>query len=359
MKKFLIINPFGIGDVLFTKPVIMALKDSFPGCKVGYWCNERVSLILKNNPYIDKIFALSRGDLKKISKESKIDAIKKSWKLLREMRRERYDIALDFSLDHRYSLLAKLLGIKERFGFDYKGRGIFSTRKIYLEGYSSKHIVEYYLDLLKFLHIEPKTREMDLFVPESNRAKMRHMLTRYGLKEEDCCVGIFPGAGESWGKNASLKHWSALKFAQLADRLTESFSAKVILMGTDSEIPMADIIVAAAKNKIVNLVGKTSIDETAALMSLLDLVITNDGGPLHMAVALKLKTVSIFGPVDDLVYGPYPPSGDHIVIKRQLDCRPCYMNFRFKGCAFNHACIDGITVEEVFQGARRLIKNEG
>jgi lipopolysaccharide heptosyltransferase II len=337
----------------------MALKENFPGCKLGYWCNERASVILKNNPNLDKVFALSRGDLKKISSESKIKALKRFFKLLCEIKKEKYDIAIDFSLDHRYSLLTKLLGVKERFGFNYKNRGLFLTQKIDLKSYSSKHIVEYYLELLKFLNIEPKKRELDLFIPEPHKVKMRHMLSRYGLKDNDYCVGIFPGAGESWGKNAALKHWPALKFAQLADRLADNFHAKVILLGAESEMPMADIIVAAAKNKITNLVGKTNIDESAALMSLLRLIVTNDGGPLHMAVALKLKTVSIFGPVDDLVYGPYPPSSSHIVIKRDLDCRPCYKNFHFNGCAFNHNCIDEIGVDEVFQAARRLIKNEG
>jgi ADP-heptose:LPS heptosyltransferase len=155
-----------------------------------------------------------------------------------------------------------------------------------------------------------------------------------------------------------LKHWSPLKFAQLADRLTENFLAKVVILGAKAEMPLADIIVAAAKNKIINLVGKTNPEELAAIMSLMGLIITNDGGPLHMAVALGVKTVSVFGPVDDLVYGPYPPSGKHIVVKRDIDCRPCYKNFRFNGCSHNRNCIDEISTEEVFQAASRLIKNE-
>jgi ADP-heptose:LPS heptosyltransferase len=132
----------------------------------------------------------------------------------------------------------------------------------------------------------------------------------------------------------------------------------VVILGAEAEMPLADIIVAAAKNKIINLVGKTNSEELAAIMSLMSLVITNDGGPLHMAVALGVKTVSVFGPVDDLVYGPYPPSGKHIVVKRDIDCRPCYKNFRFNGCSHNRNCIDEISTEEVFRAASRLIKNE-
>jgi lipopolysaccharide heptosyltransferase II len=358
MKKFLVINPFGIGDVLFTTPLIRALKENFPDAKVGYWCNERASAVLKNNPYVDKIIALSRGDLKRVSGASKLEGLKRFLGLLKEIRKERYDFSLDFSLDHRYSLFSKLLGIRQRIGLSYKNRGLFFTRKIDLEGYDSKHVVEYYLELLKFLNIEPKTKDLDLFVSQPEKAKIRHTLARYGIKEGDLLVGMIPGGGESWGNNATFKRWSALKFAQLADRLADGFSAKILLLGSESEGPLADIIVAAAKNKITNLVGKTTTEELVALISVSGLVITNDGGPLHKAVALRVKTVSIFGPVDERVYGPYPPSDRYIVVKRDLKCRPCYKRFHFNGCAFNRSCIDEITVDEVFQAAAKLINKK-
>ncbi|MFA6350646.1 MAG: hypothetical protein WCY12_06980, partial [Candidatus Omnitrophota bacterium] len=97
-KRFLIINPFGIGDVLFTTPVIRAIKKAFPGAFICYWCNERVAPILKNNPHIDKVIALSRGDLKKISGRSWLQGIKANVGLFKSVRRQKCDICLDFSL---------------------------------------------------------------------------------------------------------------------------------------------------------------------------------------------------------------------------------------------------------------------
>ena len=76
---------------------------------------------------------------------------------------------------------------------------------------------------------------------------------------------------------------------------------------------------------------------------------------MHMAVALGVKTVSIFGPVDDLVYGPYPPSDKHIVIKKQIDCRPCYQGFRMQFCDKNRLCLNSITTQDVFDAVRRLV----
>ena len=145
MKKFLIINPFGIGDVLFTKQVIRAIRDNYPDAFIGYWCNERVEGLFKNNPNINKIFAFSMGDFKRVRHESVTEAGSRLIRVLRGIRRERFDISLDFSSEHRYSLLAKILGIKRRVGFNYKNRGRFLTDKIDTNGYSSKHVVEYYL----------------------------------------------------------------------------------------------------------------------------------------------------------------------------------------------------------------------
>jgi len=106
---------------------------------------------------------------------------------------------------------------------------------------------------------------------------------------------------------------------------------------------------------MVNLTGKLNLEELAGVMSELKLLICNDGGPLHMAAALGVKTVSIFGPVDEVVYGPYPPDVKHVVVKKDLPCRPCYKDFRFAGCSNNRKCLQDITVGEVFEQVKGLL----
>ncbi len=356
MKRLLIIDPFGIGDVLFTTPVIKAVKDVYPDNYIGYWCNERVADILKNNPAINRVFAFSRGDLKKLYQQSHLEAIKKFFSLVSAIRKDRFHVCIDFSLDHRYSLICKLLGIKKRIGFNYKKRGRFLTDKIGIDGYKGKHVVEYYLDLLKFIGIKAKDKDLCLSVPRENKAKAQIKLSRLGAKQGDLLIGIAPGGGASWGKQASFKHWSALKYAQLADKIISEFKAKVVILGDDSEIPIGDIITSAMKNKAIDLTGKTTLEELTAIISQPDILITNDGGPLHIAVALGKKTVSIFGPVDELVYGPYPAGKNHRVIKKDLSCRPCYNNFRFQECSREvRECINNISVEDVLIEVRSLL----
>ncbi len=356
MKKFLIINPFGIGDVLFTTPVIRAIKESYPDSFIGYWSNLRVKPLLKNNPQINKIFALSRGDLKKIYQESFFKGIWSAIKLTLEIRKERFDICLDFSLDHRYSLFSKIAGIKKRIGFDYKGRGRFLTHKISIDGYHDKHAVEYYLSLLSFLGIEPKGKELDLFVPVDCSQRAANMLSARLIEANDLVVGISPGAGGSWGKDASYKHWPALKFAELADKLVNEFKAKIVIVGDDTERPIADVIINAMRNKPIDLVGKTGLEILPAIIKNFNLFVTNDGGPMHMAVALGVKTVSIFGPVSELVYGPFPSANKHVVLKWDMACRPCYKNFRLPVCDKDKECLKQVSVDEVFAAAAVLLR---
>lgn len=356
MKKFLIINPFGIGDVLFTTPVIRAIKDTYPDAFIGYWCNQRVEGILKGNKKINLIFPLSRGDIKKIYKRSKLEGIRSFLSLLRRIRKERFDIYIDLSLEHHYSLIAKLLGIRKRVGFDYKGRGRFLTDKVKLDSYNSKHVVEYYLGLLDSIGIRCGNYDLELNVCGRSKVRIDSILRCYGVIDTDLIIGIAPGAGGSWGKDAHLKHWPALKFAQLAKKIAESFNAKILILGDEAERPIADIIANVMQQKVIDLTGKTSLEELAAAIRSLKILITNDGGPLHMAVALGVKTVSIFGPVSELVYGPFPVNGArHIVLKNNLECRPCYRDFRLEPCQRKRECLEGIEIKEALEAVRGLI----
>lgn len=354
-KKILFINPFGIGDVLFTTPLINNIKQAMPECSISYWCNERVSEIFKSDPRIDKIFALSRGDLKKIFQCSIFQGFKELFSLLRRIRKERFEVVFDFSLDHRYGIITKLLRIKKRIGLNYKNRGGFLTDKININGYTGKHVIEYYLDLLKFIGIKPQNKNTRVFVSEENNVKCKNMLKHFGISDKDLIVGIAAGAGASWGKNASLKHWPPIKYARLADKIIEFFKAKIILLGDSNEKPIAEIIAASMKNKPIDFTGKTNLPEFAAAINNLNLLITNDGGPLHIAVSLGVKTISIFGPVDELVYGPYPLSEKQIVIKTGLPCRPCYKKFKMDICDKDRECINSIGTDEVFNAAKRLL----
>ncbi|MFA4989084.1 MAG: glycosyltransferase family 9 protein [Candidatus Omnitrophota bacterium] len=357
MKRVLVISPFGIGDVLFTMPVIRSIKEAWPESFIGYWCNTRVSPLLEGNRSIDRVFGLARGDIKKLFRESFFKGMQAAIKLVWEIKKERFDICLDFSLEYRYSLFAKFAGIGRRVGFNYKGRGRFLTDKIDVDGYSGKHAVECAKELLKFLEIPPCAGGFRLDVSAEVESKAGAMLRAAGINPGDLLIGIAPGAGGSWGKDAAYKHWPAVKFAEVAGRLMEKLKAKVVILGDEQERKIAEVILHTMRSKPVDFTGRVKLEVLPGIIKRCSLFISNDGGPLHMAVALGVKTVSVFGPVSEIVYGPYP-SGDpnHEVVKHDMPCRPCYNRFRLPACDRDKECLKAIGADEVFAAAERMLR---
>jgi heptosyltransferase-2 len=206
------------------------------------------------------------------------------------------------------------------------------------------------------LGIESKRFNFDLFLDEDDLRKAERILNNLGIKKEDFLVGLCPGSGDSWQDIAYYKRWPKDNFSKLCDLLYEALGAKVVIFGSAAEKDLGDFILEATKHKPINLCGKTKLIDFASFLSFCNLFITNDGGPFHIAQGLRIKTVGLFGPVDDSVYGAYPAQDNVIVLKERLHCRPCYKEFKFKGCNFDKMCLRKISIEEVFEAAKRLLE---
>ena len=358
MRKILIINPFGIGDVIFSTPLIAALKKNSQENYIGYVCNKRTSELVSANPGIDKVFVYEKDEYRDIWKRSKTECLKKILEFLARIRKERFDISIDLSLGYQYSMLCMFIGIKKRVGFDYRSRGRFLTSKIGLESFDDKHVIDHYLDMLKPLGIEAGERTgPKVYVPDRDLQWAEKALKGNGITTKDTAVGIICGGGASWGADAGYKHWDGDRFAALADKLVDTCGVKVIFLGDKKESVIVRSVRRAMKNASADLTGGTTVMQMAAVMKKCKAVITNDGGPLHVAVGLGVGTVSIFGPVDEKTYGPYPESDKHIVIsKSYVACRPCYKKFKYNRCE-NRICLDSITVAEVYTAAEKVLKS--
>ena len=164
-----------------------------------------------------------------------------------------------------------------------------------------------------------------------------------------------PGGGSSWAKDAAYKRWPAEKFSGIADKLIDELRAKVIIMGDSSENELCREVAGLMRNKAFSACGETTLPEFAALCGLSRLIICNDGGPLHVAVSRGVPTVSLFGPVDERIYGPYPDEAKNCVVKKNLNCRPCYNDFRFKACP-GKDCLRLIGVDEVYEKVKLALE---
>jgi lipopolysaccharide heptosyltransferase II len=353
MKKVLIVNPFGIGDVLFSTPLIAVIKAQDPSISISYIGNARTASFLKNDPRLDKVFSYERDEFISVYRISPWRFLLKWKKFVDDIRAEGFDVAYDLSNGSPVSVALMLAGIPQRIGFDYKGRGRWLTHKVPLKGYEGRHVAEYILGLLDSPSRHPLTPGMQLFVSAKDTQWAEELMKTHGLQEKGFII-LFPGGGASWGKGAGLKRWSAEGYLKLAEKIIERSKCPIILMGDKNEEALGQGIVAGLRTPVIVLAGQTSLLQSVALMRQAKCVVANDGGPLHMAVACGALTASIFGPVDPVVYGPYPASGKHKVVVKGLPCQPCYRNFRMSDCG-HQRCLKDLTVDEVFEALKELV----
>lgn len=356
--NILIVNPFGIGDCLFTTPLIHTLKDAFPEDKLGFLCNKRVVPLLRNNPFINEIFIYERDDFKQLLSASKLKWLKEFCSFIRQIKKARFDLAIDLSLSANFSFFLWLAGIKKRVGYNYKNRGFYLTKSVKLSGYEDKHVVEYYNSLLELIAIKPKYQDLELYLRDEDRLYTQDIFKEHHIDNSAPVIALSAGGGASWGVEAKIKRWPEEKFALLVNKMIEKYKVTVIILGDLKEKDLLLNIETGLQGKAINLAGRTTLTQSAAIINRADLFIGNDGGLLHIAVALKRKTISFFGPVDPMVYGPYPPDeARHIVLRRTLKCSPCYHKFRLNPCLRNKECLESISVDEVTEKIGKLLTN--
>ncbi len=344
-KKILIINPYGIGDVLFTTPVISNLRMAYPKAIIAYLANRRTADFLKFNPDIARVFVYERDEF--------VGHYQKYFELFNSIKQQGFEVAFDFSLNSTFGFLSAACGIKKRVGFDYRKRGRFLTDRVPLLGLEEKHVVEYYLDLLRLIQIPVKTKQMKLNVPSKDIQWAQEWINSHKIDPAKPLIAVLPGGGASWGKAARFKRWAPLNYAHLIDKIIENFDAAIILMGDSKEEELCREVVSLAHFPVHFAVGETSLLGLAALLMRCQGAILNDGGPLHVAGAVGVKTVSIFGPVDPQVYGPYP-AANHTVVQKLLPCQPCYRRFRQARCG-HISCLRDLSVEEVYRKAQNIL----
>lgn len=354
--RILVGNPFGIGDVLFSLPLVRALRRAFPGGFLGFLCNGRTEELVAGWPELNWHRRFEKDEFRRVWARSRRQGMQMLLGLVDEVRRERFDLFLDLSLGWHYGLAAALAGIRRRVGFDFRRRGRFLTRRMPLTGFDQQPVPEYYLDLLPLAGI---SRAAPPDGPLTLSAEVERRVDRcwadLALPRDRKIVTLVPGGGTSWGRDASYKHWPAERFAQVGDSLASRHGAQVVVVGDQQEEPICRQVAERMQQKPKLGVQFPSLLLLAGLLKRSDVVIGNDGGTLHLASAVGARTVSIFGPVDGSVYGPYPARPIHRVVSLGLACRPCYRSFRFPPCPWDNRCLKELGVEPVLKAADALL----
>ncbi len=334
-KRILIVNVNWIGDVIFSTPFIKAIRDAYPDSYIACLLHPRCAEILKGSPRIDEIIIYDE--------EGEHKGIIGKLMLVLYLRKIRFDIAFILHRSFTKALLTFLAGIKERVGYPTKNRSFLLTRTIGLPD-EEVHKVEYFLGLARGSGIKVSESSYEFFVKDADRESVKKLLKKHEVADKDRLIILCPGG--NWGP----KRWPKKSFASLADMLAEKLNAKIVLSGAIKDSALVEEIKSMMKSSPVVSCGHTTIKELGALLERADLVVANDSGPMHLAVAMKSRVIALFGPTSPGLTGPYG-KGDYRVIWKTKECDvPCYD----VTCTENR-CMELITVEDVFEEAKKAL----
>jgi heptosyltransferase II len=338
LMKIVVRGTNWIGDAVMQVPALRALRRAFPEAHITLCTRSWTQGIFQDADFVDDILLVKPGE--------SLLAQARKWRLAK------FDLAILFTNSFQTALIAKLGKAGKRFGYRNEGRSFLLTDPVEKPSWKNeKHEIYYYLDLISevaaFYGIETPEREprFDLPVSAERKNAARKILEKNGIDFSKKLIVFCPGS-----TNSRAKRWPAENYARLNDRLQSELKANVILIGDQSELDVSGEVVEKSKANPIVLTGKTSLDESTAILSICDLMISNDTGPAHIAAALGTRTIVIFGPTNPKTTHPLGAE----IIRRPVECAPCML----RDCPIDHRCMTGISVGEVFSKARILIEND-
>ncbi|PYU26256.1 MAG: lipopolysaccharide heptosyltransferase II [Acidobacteria bacterium] len=327
-----------VGDAVMSIPALRAIRGRWPNAEIVILARPWVADLYRGQGCADRILIYDN--------QGKHKCFWGRERLALALRREKFDVAVLFQNAFDAAWIAWRARVPERIGYARHGRSWLLTRAIPIpaRGEAPAHEAYDYLELLRragWLERLPRIAEISIAIPEEDRKKALERLLAAGVRKN--AVRIAFASGAAYG---SAKCWEAERYAELADRLIAAFDADVILFGAPQESGMAARIALAMRNHACNLVGATQIGELPALLSTCRLFIGNDSGAMHVAGAVGVPVIGIFGPTDP--EGTRAMTPQFTLIREPVDCSPCFL----RKCPIDHRCMTRISVEGVFEAAR-------
>ncbi len=330
--------PNWVGDAVMAIPALEALRRVRPDAEIVLCSRPLVTDMLRSQHFANR--TLEYAD----------HARHQGWfgreRFIRELRQERFDVAILLQNAFEAAWVAWRARIPARIGYARDGRSLMLSQAIRQPkaGEIPRHESHYYLELLRRAGwIEPESAFKPTFLHVETAAHdaAEEILLRAGARSGAWRCAIAPGA--SYG---DAKCWAPERFAAVADRLISECDADVILFGSPAEQEISTRIGAGMKGRAISLVGKTSVGELPALLSACSVFVGNDSGAMHVAAAVGLPVVGIFGPTDPA--GTAPRTPDFTLIRQPVSCSPCFL----RTCPIDHRCMERIDVDSVFRAVQ-------
>jgi len=340
--NILVIKMSAIGDVILSVPSLRAIRAKYPNAVIKVLVGIQSREILDGCPYVNELIVC---DLKGRDK-----GMLGLWKLGKLLRKSCFDIAIDLQNSKKSHILSALSLAALRYGYDNRKSSFLLNKKIkddapYLDP------IEHQSRTLKLAGVKLEDRSLHLWPSGSDEEAARKFLSDNWVKPEQALVGINIRASGRW----VTKNWPASSIAALSDRLAKELNIRVVLTGAAEDAEFANHILKETRSKPIIAVGRTSITELACLMKRFSVFLTPDSAPMHIASAVGVPFVALFGPTDPARHIA-SRSGNCVVIYKadELKCIPCYS----PTCMKNFLCMKKITVDEVFDAMRNFLVNK-
>jgi heptosyltransferase II len=332
-----------VGDAVMTVPALRALRTLAPKAHITLATRSLARGIFDGADFVDELLVHDRAG------GAISDVIAQS----RDWRSRNFDLAILFPNSFQVGLISRLARIPIRLGYATERRGFLLSHPVTLpEWRAARHESFYYLNIIAELERlafgTAKTMDQEpignLTLATERIADAKRFLSTQGIREGHPLVAICPGS-----INSRAKRWPAERFAAVADRLAAELDADVMLIGSAAELDVSQQVSAQMKRAPIILTGKTDLELAAGILDRVDLLITNDTGPAHIASALGRPTLVIFGPTNPLTTRPLSSAAE--ILRIPPDCAPCML----RDCPIDHRCMTAITSELVFERATELL----
>ncbi|MEI8350244.1 MAG: lipopolysaccharide heptosyltransferase II [Candidatus Omnitrophota bacterium] len=339
-KRILIIRTDRLGDVILSTPAIKNIRNYYPNAYLAFMCRPYTKDALNGNPYLDEIIVYDKDKRHK-------NFLATLWFSF-TLRKYKFDLAIILHPTNRVNLLTFFSGIPRRVGWNRKLGWLLNVPIEHLKQEGTKHESEYTLDILREIGIPIVDRDLYFPIHKDAEHSIETILARHGISENDPFIVIHPSA------SCPSKRWPQEHFSQLVKLLKEKTKMKIVVITAEREKAYAQKIV--GENSVIDLRGNLTISEVGSLLKRSRLFISNDSGPVHIAAALRIPVISIFGRSDPgLSPERWKPLGNKsIYLHKNVGCFECLAH----NCTKNFLCLTSITPDNVLEKALYLLNSD-
>ncbi|MDE3179922.1 MAG: glycosyltransferase family 9 protein [Acidobacteriota bacterium] len=344
--RILVARVGAIGDTLMVTPLLRALRTSLPGCRLCFLCSDSARDVLRYNPRLDRVIPLARWRAPSwFSGEKR--------RVISELRSENFDSVLFLESDARFLGLARAANCRRVIAYGaLADAGGFERAELN----PKSHMIQNHLNAAAPLGIEAAGLEMELAYPQEMDDALWMTLGAAGVRKDGILAGIHAG----WGgrkhplMETRLKSWPPERFAEIIRWLVNRVGASVVLTGTDADKGLNALIANLSGARCLNLAGKLTLLEMTALLRRLDVFLSVDSGPAHMAAAVGTPLVTLIGPAIIEQTAPLAGAGPVQILYRRAPCAPCYGTPLMKTCRDN-VCMKSISTDEARLAVEQML----